>query len=44
MERRRQGWFERVAKAVEAAYEKEMAELNKGRVVEPSEDDQPPSI
>jgi hypothetical protein len=37
-------WFERVAKAVEAEYEKEMAELNNGRVVEPSEDDQPPAI
>jgi hypothetical protein len=36
-------WFKRVAKAVEAAQEKEMAELNKGRVSQHSEDDQPPA-
>jgi hypothetical protein len=35
-------WFERVVKAVEAARKKETAELNKGRVVQPSEGDQPP--
>jgi hypothetical protein len=34
-------WFERVAKAVEAAHEKEMAELNKGHVSQRSEDDRP---
>lgn len=37
-------WFNRVAKAVDAAHEEETAELERERVVEPSEDDQPPAI